>query len=108
MALGFCRGELPVVYGIDDVDISSIRLNDTFAGESAGVVAIHNRDGGSVFVVEFASDVAVAWLNTFRLNGENGKSCHVVTKVSGYVKGAFFEGYGSFEIAAKRQGAGFN
>ena len=45
MALGFCRGELPVVYGIDDVGVSSIRLNDTLAGESAGVVAIHNRDG---------------------------------------------------------------
>ena len=40
--------------------ISSIRLNDTLAGESAGLVVIHNCDGGNVFVVEFASDAAVA------------------------------------------------
>jgi len=98
-----CYIELPQDYDINDIDVKTIRLNDTIPTDvnAPTKIADHDMDGILDLAVKFDRASISAWLGTTESAADTGRSYEVAFKVWGIIKGMPFEGFPIVRILRK-------
>jgi hypothetical protein len=96
--------ELPEGYDVSDVDIASIKLNDTITIDPSAPITIKDyiEDGMSDLIVKFNKNQIIEWLYTLISIEETIHPHEVMVRTTGTIKEATFEGYQTIKIISQR------
>ena len=96
--------ELPKGYDVNNVDFSSIMLNDTIMVDTSAPITIgdYNEDGVSDLLVNFNRNQIIEWLSQLFFTEETISYPEVTFRITGYLKEVPFEGYDTITIITKK------
>jgi hypothetical protein len=92
--------ELPEGYEVNDIDFTSIMLNDTISVDTSAPITIrdYNKNGVADLLVKFNKNQIIEWLYTLFFSDETIFPPEVTFSVTGDLKEVTFEGYDTITI----------
>lgn len=92
--------ELPRSYEVNDVDFTSIKLNETIGIDTSAPISIrdYNRDGVPDLLVKFNRKQIIEWLSPLFLSDNTIYHQEITFRVTGEMKEVSFEGYDTITI----------
>jgi len=95
-----CYIELPEGYDVNDINFSSIKLNDTIAIDYSApiIVGEHDNDGITDLNVKFSRSRIIKWLEDADYFEDTVNDYEVTFEVTGEITEAIFEGYDIIKI----------
>jgi len=95
--------ELPESYHVEDIDTSTVMLNNTISVDSSAPTQIgdYDLDGVPDLMVKFDRAYVIEWLGAIDYSEETGKSCLITVSVTGNVLDVLFEGLDTIKMLHK-------
>lgn len=92
--------ELPAGHGVDDIDVSSVKVNGTISADSSAPTQIGDYDNDDILdlMVKFDRASVIAWLSTIDYSQDTGKSRLATLEITGKVSNLLFRGFDSVRI----------
>lgn len=87
-------------YEVNDIDFSSIKLNDTIEVDASAPITIedYNKDGMSALFFKFDRNQIIQWLGTFFVFEGTTYPQIVILQVTGDIQETSFKGYDTIKI----------
>lgn len=95
-----CYIELPEGYDVNDIDFSSIKLNNTIAIDYSAPITVgdHDNNGITDLNVKFSRSCIIEWLEAVDYFEATVNDYEVTFEVTGEITEAIFEGYDIIKI----------
>lgn len=95
--------ELAEGYHVEDIDVSTVMINNTISVDPDGPTTIgdYDLDGVPDLMVKFERACIIEWLGAMDYSEETGKSCLITVSITGNVLDVPFEGPNTIKMLRK-------